>query len=189
MQRKTTTKDPRSIPVKPFHVLALDPGGTTGWSSAYWAPDDPNAKLFTLDQIHFQQGHLGPEEHHTLLDEFLASQVAYFETPGKPELEIVCESFEFRQHANDNKFYKAKVELISKEYIGVIKLFCALAEIPLTFQTASMAKTFVTDEKIKALNLWRPGMAHANDSTRHLLRYLVITKKYQRPIINYWLGG
>lgn len=182
----TTNVDPRSRQAKPFHVLALDPGGTTGIARAYWAPNDPAAKLATLDQIHFSQWQLNNGEHHVLLYETLQAMTQYFERPGQPELEIVCESFEFRQHYNANHF-KAKVELISKEYIGVTKLFCAEFTIPLTFQTASQAKTFIPDEKVKALNIWQPGMVHANDATRHLLRYLVVQKKIREPITDKWL--
>lgn len=171
---------------RPFRILAFDPGGSTGW--AYAAAQQLN----TMEDITFDCGHLGPEEHHIELWNFLTSQVPLegFDAP----LEIVCESFEFRQQTDPHKT-KSKVELISKEYIGIIKLFAARADLPLTFYTASAAKHLVPDKgpesnvRLKQLGWYRPvtHWVHAMDATRHLLRYMVIDKKIRNPITDKWL--
>ena len=130
-------------------IIALDPGGTTGW--AVWQGDQINV------------GHWGPDDHHlTLFD-----NLGFYQTS---EYHIVCESFEYRQHA------RANVNLVSKEYIGIVKLFQQerMSKLPnqyVKFQTAAQAKGFVTDSKIKASHLWTPGMRHAMDAMRHLIYY------------------
>lgn len=167
----------------PFRVLSFDPGMTTGWASA--------TCLQASDEIVFESGQLGPHEHHAEL--WAALGVVY---RVYPNLEVVCESFEFRQHINQGQA-KTKVELISKEYIGVIKLFCAMYDIKLTFYTASAAKQLVPDkgpqanEKLKQLGIYRPvtHWPHAMDGYRHLLRYLVVGKGIREPITDKWLGN
>jgi hypothetical protein len=177
--------DPRLVPRhKPFHVLSFDPGGTTGWSSAGYM--DPVQQLTSYKQIKFESGQISAREsngklieHHRPLWHFLEARVILGFT------EIVCESFEFRQHLQKDNA-KHKVELVSRDYIGIIKLFCALTNTKLTMNTASTGKAFVTDEKLKLINLWTPGNPHANDATRHNIRYLTINKRMQF-IMREWL--
>ena len=167
--------------------MAYDPGGTTGWAYCeYLNHTHPlNEYKFT-----YYQGQIGPDEHHDKLYEHL--NMWAFGVEGPP-LIVVCESFEFRQHINQ-AHTKTKVELISKEYIGVIKLFCMLENLnDPVFQTATTAKTFIPDKgpqahvKIKQLGLWVPGKVHAMDATRHLLRYMVVNKRIRSPITDAWL--
>lgn len=153
---------------RPFRVLAFDPGGTTGWAMATLIHED--AKSFV-----YHSGQIGPEEHHLRLYNFMTN--GWSPVPS----ELVCESFEYRNMSRKG------LELVSKEYIGIIKFFSEQTATPLTFHTASAAKTFVPDDKIKALDLWTPGQPHAMDSMRHLLRYLVIGKGIREPITNKWL--
>lgn len=153
------------------NILALDPGGTTGYC------------LFRPAlQMLPDRGHLGPEEHHLDLWKFLADiYKATVGTPDKPEeLHIVCEQFEFRQTERHRDF----INYIPREYIGVVKLFYQTTrssqylspQTPqLHFQSAAQAKGFWTDEKIKKLGLWVPGQKHAMDATRHYLYYRVFT--------------
>lgn len=84
--------------------------------------------------------------------------------------EVVVERFQFRYGGG-----RSKVDLTAKEVIGVIKLWCALKNVPLFEQTPSQAKNLWTDKKLKQLDLWLP-MPHAMDATRHLLYHLVVTK-------------
>lgn len=146
-------------------IVALDPGGTTGW--AMWQ-DQAGGKTATMWD-HFFCGQIGPEEHHEELYELLER----FQTH---DFTVISETFDFRQHDN----FRTGVNLISREYIGVAKLF-ALQRMhnspPVVLQTPASAKTFVTDEKLKVMGLWVPGKQHARDALRHLIYYLVNKEK------------
>ncbi len=69
-----------------------------------------------------------------------------------------------------------KVELWPVEVIGVIRLYSEQFEVPLFAQTPSQAKNLWTDDKVKKLDLWQPGLGHGMDAVRHLLYHLVVTK-------------
>lgn len=151
-----------------YRVIAFDPGGTTGWAS-YSALQMPDGSFFNE---RFDCGQLGPKEHHKELYDLLLMQRV-------SEYHVVSESFEFRNRARDG------LVLISKEYIGVMKLFAAESEVPLVMQTAAMGKGFISDSKIMRAQLWHPGWRHAMDATRHLLYYLV-TRQNRMDLVEKW---
>lgn len=154
-------------------VIALDPGGTTGWCT-YENQEivNPDGETEVYDE-RWVHGHLGPEEHHGQLYDFLGMQHSQQETY------VVCESFEFRQKA------RTGLVLVSLEYIGVTKLFVRERRLQLKMQTAAMGKGFVTDEKLRKMGLYQPGWKHANDATRHLVYYLVNSHK-RMDLIKSW---
>lgn len=156
----------------PF-VMALDPGGTTGWA------------LFNPLLPHVLCGQLSGN-HHLNLFSYLQETV---EPPTVlRESVIVCESFQFRQFTG---FDKSKVQLDSVEYIGVVKLFSQQFGVPVQFQTASLAKHFVSDEKLRRMDWYKPtaGLVHARDALRHIIYYLVVTKKVRDPFTNRWFAN
>jgi hypothetical protein len=123
-------------------IVALDPGGTTGWAT--WTDGPQEEWSWGLQQTQ--------------------------------DFTLISETFDFRQHDNN----RTKVNLISREYIGVAKLFAAeRMSTPVVLQTPAQAKTFVTDEKLKAMDLWVPGKVHARDALRHLITYMVrVQRRY-----------
>lgn len=145
--------------------MAYDPGGTTGW--AFF---DPKSISVFCGQI--------MDEHHSTLWKHIEEWA--------PDL-IVSESFQFRQFEG---FDKSKVELWSVEYIGVLKLYNQLYHTPLLFQTASTAKNFIADVKLRRMGWYErtKGMVHARDALRHLLYYLVVKEKIREPIVNRWFN-
>jgi hypothetical protein len=168
----------------PFHILSLDPGGTTGCASAKWEPSSPDDTLTSIDQIKFCQWHLADQPHHVQLWSALSAN---------PYTQYVWESFEYRQHIYYDEEGRPrpsnhKVELISRNYIGVLELYCALNNAPYYALNSSAAKHFITNEKIRQVGLWLPGMVHAMDATRHLLRYMFVVKKIQAPFVAIWLA-
>lgn len=158
----------------PF-IMALDPGGTTGW-----ARFDPNNTAIYCGQL--------CGAHQLELYDFLRSVLGNAKHSAFQQntpMQIVCESFQFRQFTG---FDKSKVELDSVEYIGVVKLFSQSYGVPVQFQTASLAKHFVSDEKLKRMDWYKPtaGLVHARDALRHIIYYLVVTKKVRDPFTNRW---
>ena len=137
-------------------IIALDPGGSTGWALAdIGFNDDKNCY-----EIGYRHGQLEMREHHFHLWQLLAQL--------DPDI-LVSESFEYRNKT------RSGLELVSREYIGIAKLFGTVNSIPVVLQTASMAKGFVTNDNIHLATGWVPSYdnRHAADAYRHLLYYLI----------------
>lgn len=148
--------------MKEFLYLAFDPGGTTGWASLRFKIDD---EYNVEGRPEWKTGQIGPHQHHGELWTML------WDLNDKPdEFFLITESFEYRNRA------RAGLVLDSVEYIGVMKLFCAITREDLYKQTAAMGKGFVKDENIKKLGLWSPGNKHAMDAMRHLIYFIVMNK-------------
>jgi hypothetical protein len=138
-------------------ILAIDPGVTTGWCS------------HEMGTTKFTRGELGPDEHHLDLWELLKRQVPHT---------VVTERFEYRILKDQDGNVMPGVRLESREYIGVIKLWCQMGYSRYVPQTSSQAKAFWDDKKLKALGMYQApsGRQHMNDATRHLLFYLTLNK-------------
>lgn len=168
----------RSAP--PFNIIALDPGGTTGIATAYYPGGIENPQI---QDFNISTDELGPNEHHNALYNYVTLRAG-----GPLPLTIITEKFEFRQHI-DPKKARTGLNLISREYIGIVKLICAQTGVRLEQQSASQGKHFVTDKKLD-LNgiIVRPlhNGRHRNDALRHLIRYLVVGLRIQAPITDMW---
>lgn len=136
-------------------IVALDPGGTTGW--AMLAISDRGRTYWDL-------GQLGPDEHHLELYNMIDRMYARAQDDN---FIIVCERFEYRAYSRPG------LVLDSREYIGVAKLFAAQKQVPFVLQSAAQGKGLVTDQNIKKLGLWSAGNRHAMDALRHLLYYVI----------------
>lgn len=137
-------------------IYAFDPGGTTG--IAYI--DNEDNLISTTN--------LGPEEHHNKLWHYLLW--------AKPDI-IICEQFQYRPNPQ-----AMKVNLIPREYIGILKLYAGLKHIEMFMYTPGNAKTFIQDTHLKKLELWKGKTAHERDAIRHLLYYLMTEE-----MNTYWL--
>jgi hypothetical protein len=154
-----------------YRLLAIDPGGTTGWAT-YTAE-----RMFCYPGKHeyynekWASGQL-TGRHHADLELLIENQCV-------SEYTVICESF---QHRNDP--LRPKVDNMASEYIGTVSTICERRGFNLVMQTSSMAKGFVKDTHIKSLGLWFPGYAkrHARDAQRHLLYYLC-NKEYRVDIL------
>jgi hypothetical protein len=142
-------------------VMAVDPGGTTG--IVIWRADWPLKEARRLE--------LGPEVHHKQLWHLMYDE--------EPDI-IVCERFEYQIRKSGGTEMPGVV-LQSRNYIGIIELYCQLNPVPLVMQpTSVVAKkqgALWTDKKLKALGLYHApqGRQHMNDAMRHLLQYAVVT--------------
>jgi len=154
-------------------ITALDPGGTTG--VAFYDAD----VIFNVDdQIEYLNPSwdtlqlVEPDHHKTLR--------AILERRHVANTIVVCESFQYRRPVD-----APAVELISCEYIGVVKLVAQeRPDIQVVWQTPgkvippknrNRAGGFWTDEKLKQVGKYSPGRKHANDAMRHLLHFMAFS--------------
>ncbi|MCA1807654.1 MAG: hypothetical protein LC687_07395 [Actinobacteria bacterium] len=127
-------------------ILALDPGGTTGVAELY---DDDSIRAYNI---------VGEELELWWLLEYIMPNV------------IVYERFDYRPH-------QPNVDLTPVELIGIIKLYSKLHNIEAVPQQQLKGhRGFWTDDKLKALDLYKTGeQGHSNDATRQLLYYVTFT--------------
>jgi hypothetical protein len=126
-------------------------------------------------------------DHHAALWELLELQAS------DHDYHLVYESFDFRNaEVDENNKKRDKVELVSREYIGVIKLFQQTWTSPehpkIHKYTASQAKSFIEDWKLQRLGLFQPLHVdrHAMDAMRHLILYMVDQLKIHHGIVDQW---
>lgn len=132
-------------------VMSFDPGGTTGW--AYWQHN--------WDTFRMEVGQLGPKHHHLALYDMVEEY--------DPQI-IVCENFTYQRRDPTKGIH---LELISVQYIGVLSMYQQKhPETLLVFQMPNVGKSIWTDDKLKAVDHYHPGLKHANDAVRHLIHYL-----------------
>lgn len=150
-------------------IIAFDPGGTTGWAGHRVRPRDhpmsewAGGQFSPDDDVHPVVNpaaeHCG---HHKHLFEWLHKM--------KPNV-VVCERFVYEIRRNQGVDMPGVV-LISRDYIGVIELYCKMTLTPLFMRTRNALHLW-DDEKLKKLGLYTAGARHRNDATRHLLDYIV----------------
>jgi hypothetical protein len=137
-------------------ALALDPGGTTGYTLS-------NGDVLL-------GGQLGPDIHRLELWTLL-NNVA----PAK----VICERFDYEiRRDSQDMFDVPGIELISRNYIGVVELYCDLTDTPLYMQARQVLTIkWCSDDALKTLGIYTPGMPHQNDSARHMLYHTVVTER------------
>jgi hypothetical protein len=175
-------------PIEPFNVLAFDPGGTSGWARALLpliSNGDGEQEPVELGDIFLETGEF-TDQHHEKLYDFITDMA-----DADHNLEVVSEPFHYRQNiVGEGEGFRGKVELVSAEYIGVIKLACA--QLGLTYYdrfTPGEAKRYVTDQKLELLGwLQTPvtPMRHRNDALRQLVKYLIVKRGIQHPLTTVW---
>lgn len=136
-------------------LTAVDPGGTSGWAGF-----DAQYIDGTFYEKKFHRGELGPEEHHERL-------LAHLERRRTHNSIYICEAFHNRANAG--------AELVSLEYIGVVKLFGQQSNLPVVFQGSQVCNGpnhFWSTEKLRRLDLSSPKMEHAQDAMKHLLHFM-----------------
>lgn len=174
--------------VPPFAVLGFDPGGTTGWAFAWTMK--PLTSNSTMDDISLVVDELTGLHHNAIFE--LMLKYKFFAHSMGLLMEMVTEPFEFRQFARQegDKISRSKVELISCEYIGVMKYFREVHSVPLYEGfNAGQAKSYVPNLKLDKMGwLQRPVTPerHKNDALRQVVKYLIVKKLVRSPITPTW---
>ena len=135
-----------------MRILAIDPGMMNGW--ARWEDDDLT-----------DYGEMDHEE--------FATDVFQSLTLLGPWDAVVCEDYLITIQT-----LKKTRQLYSLHLIGFFKYLCRIMDIPFILQTPAEAKSFSTNDKLKALGWYFPTPdGHQNDAIRHLMLYLVNEKQ------------
>jgi hypothetical protein len=139
-----------------MRILVFDPGYYTGialWSNGHYRRGFLGGKMDTP----------GSDAQHLQIEQTVERYHA-------EDLVVVCESFEYRNGLD-------RAELISLEYIGVVKLVCQKLHIQYFMQTAAMGKGWTKDHNLERLG-WmatpkstKPNK-DMNDAARHLGYFL-----------------
>jgi hypothetical protein len=127
-------------------ILSLDPGGTTGVASLYYANDF--IKLMSVTQV--------PGSLDGFLEWVSGQRLESFDV-------VVCEDFSLRSgvHAPD----------LSPVYIiGALTSLCK-GKVELVLQMPSQ-KSLCDDKRLKVMGMHTPGQPHGNDAVRHGIIYL-----------------
>lgn len=135
-------------------LLALDPGETTGTA--------------VFDVLDISVGVTG-DQIKTWPIESAVENLANLLYRVSPRI-VVMESYQVYEWKTDTHSWS---NIPTLQVIGCIQTLCIQREIPFRFQTAQIAKTFVTDEKLEAWGMWHKGLRHGRDATRHGCYYLL----------------
>jgi hypothetical protein len=137
-----------------IRVAALDPGITTGY-----------AKGTIKDGFMKVESHQAKWNHLDLHIFLITFQPNH----------IVCERFDFRQKVD-------KLELFSRELIGIVQLYTQIHKIEdkLYMQSAGeVLRGYYSNARLKEDGVYERGKPHANDAMRHLLHWYQFRAGYQ----------
>lgn len=142
--------------IPPQRLLALDPGHTTGWCV-------------------FEEGKLSAHGQAATMDEGWKCIDGLFRDV-KPSM-VIYENYRVYAHKLERH---SNSEVYTLRLVGVIEYLCeVLYHISYYNQMAHQAKGFVTDEKLKAWDMYKPSQRHARDSIRHACYFLLFDKGLQ----------
>jgi len=161
------------------NVIAIDPGGTTGWSLLMCHPDAlVQTDLAVLDNIeHWSHGQFTGDE-----DKQVRQVMELVE--AWPDAAIVLEGFTLRVKRMDDDLL-APVRINAKIEFG-LQFWPGLGgqrnNTPVFIQSPSLAMTTATDERLKQWGYYERegGEQHARDADRHALTFLRRCKEGKR---------
>lgn len=154
-------------------VLSFDPGVTTGWAVH-------RLDLKVLMASGFQEalrsaasgyalGELRGQTENEMVDEMVAMTRSVFtlgDYAAGDHFAIVMEDFILRRSESDRSLL-APVRVFSKYEYALDVLTRGKVALPYVKQSASDAKTIVTDDRLIRWGVYRPGSVHARDAQRH----------------------
>lgn len=130
-------------------IIAIDPGNTTGIATYSGTIFDS----FELDEI--------------------GKVYSYLWNVKEQANAIIVEKFTINPTTHKKSRQDEPLMII-----GFVDGLTYLHRIPLTYFTPAKAKSFATDDKLKAVGWFRPTRGgHANDAARHLLTFIVQNRR------------
>jgi hypothetical protein len=89
---------------------------------------------------------------------------------------LIIEDFEFRQGKQ-----KTGLNLFPVQMIGIARLYSLIGntQCAVHIQKAAQGKSYYTDNILKSLDLYKRGIPHAIDASRHLLHWFTFGSGYQ----------
>lgn len=143
-------------------IVAVDPGGTTGYSFTEWSDEMPEAGIMHTPKV----GQLPPQE--------FCDWVYDLATQWGPLMTIVCERFTIGQRTlrvAKGGSYDA-LDVIG--FLRWVSLHYLSRD--LEMQQPSEVMNMFPDSWLKERGWYANGLGHANDSQRHLARALAKRK-------------
>ena len=141
----------------PHRLLCLDPGKTTGWCLF------EDGKCTVVD--HAEDCYNDETVNYQAVTKLIADINPDF---------IVYEDYKIYANKLDSHSYSPVFTL---RLIGAIDAYAQEHKIKTHKQMASVAKGFVTDEKLKQWGYWESGMKHGRDAIRHGCYFLLFYKR------------
>jgi hypothetical protein len=163
------------MPSNYLNLLAIDPGGTTGWAHFII----PRASMFGSDPSEvtdWSTGEFtGDENEQAMSIARLTREIQSMDY--KLGVAVVCEDFDFGSPLRNREVY-SPVRIAAK-----IDLLCAMGKMDdarFVLQSRSIAMSTATNERLKAWGYWEPDAAeHKRDATRHAITVLRRAKQKQ----------
>jgi hypothetical protein len=148
----------KNLPIHDRRLLALDPGGTTGYA------------LFT-DLQKSESGQIDTSS-------FPLAIVNLSRLLGERVVDhIACEDYRVYDHKSDDHKWS---DVHTVRVIGCILTLAYQKGITVSFEMAQQPKTFCTDDKLKDWGFYDAGQRHARDAVRHACYWIMFndpTKK------------
>jgi hypothetical protein len=139
----------------PILVMSCDPGVTSGYTYAELSPGEychyyPFQEMDDVSEFWDRLATFGPRY-------------------------LIMEDFEFRRKS------RTGLNLFPVQLIGVAHLYeyRAKQQFALVLQKAAQGKSFYTDTQLKKFDLYKAGIPHGMDASRHLLQWLTFGAGYQ----------
>lgn len=182
-QAKEKLKEKHSV--EAVSVIAIDPGGTTGWSLMVLPPEalsDPSEKILTNIEIH-QHGEVstylgrnGVDGEAICVDDIWAMLKCW------PDSAIVIEDFILRQLRKDS-------DLLSPVRVTAALSYLIWKDRRVWHkQSPADAKNVATDDRLRRWGLYSSdgGLQHARDADRHAILFLRKAKEDARIRAEVW---
>ncbi|MBT9169231.1 MAG: hypothetical protein DDT19_02585 [Syntrophomonadaceae bacterium] len=138
--------------IPPARLLVIDPGETTG------------VAIFNKGQIEVVKQLTGGWAG-------MVQELNEIFTVLRPTY-VVVEDYKVYAHKTKDHTWSS---LFTPKLIGAIEALCTLQGIQPVMQMAS-CKQFVTNDKLRAWNMYVPGQPHARDAIRHSCYFLLFNK-------------